>query len=249
MQETQKFLKEFFTCPICWDLLKNPVTTDCGHNHCMECLNKNQLLCALCRKITTRPTVNYGLKNALENLSNQLKTANSLSLSQGKTHFSSSKNNQNRENIMLSETKKKIDLKPTPASDRPSKYRVKRLFNEMIKLSTKDEVIPKNLELRSILKSEKATREYLDNMMKEWESDLRNSLSFENHNFNINNSADSTSTNSLSNLNINNTFESQIIDNYLLKEPCQLFNQINTNPISYCRESSNGLITKKMKKF
>ncbi|KAF4101619.1 E3 ubiquitin-protein ligase TRIM16-like isoform X1 [Onychostoma macrolepis] len=56
-----------FTCPVCLDLLKNPVTIPCGHNYCMTCISdcwnhqdqKTFYICPQCRqKFTPRPALN-----------------------------------------------------------------------------------------------------------------------------------------------------------------------------------------------
>ncbi|KAM8878120.1 E3 ubiquitin-protein ligase TRIM39-like [Spinachia spinachia] len=50
-----------FLCSICLDVFTDPVSTPCGHNFCMNCINEhwntsNQNLCPLCKKdFTTRP--------------------------------------------------------------------------------------------------------------------------------------------------------------------------------------------------
>ncbi|KAI7799679.1 tripartite motif-containing protein 16-like protein [Triplophysa rosa] len=63
--------QEQFSCPICMDLLRDPVTIPCGHNYCLDCIKrfweqKNQrkvCSCPECRQtFSPRPTLN---KNTL----------------------------------------------------------------------------------------------------------------------------------------------------------------------------------------
>ena len=58
--------EDSFTCSVCLDLLKDPVTIPCGHNFCMRCIEgcwdqedqRGVYSCSLCKHtFTPRPTL------------------------------------------------------------------------------------------------------------------------------------------------------------------------------------------------
>ncbi|XP_021079341.1 E3 ubiquitin-protein ligase TRIM31 [Mesocricetus auratus] len=54
-------LQEEVTCPICLEILQEPVTIDCGHNFCQECISQvgkttENLQCPLCKVTVSKNT-------------------------------------------------------------------------------------------------------------------------------------------------------------------------------------------------
>ncbi|XP_062864496.1 tripartite motif-containing protein 16-like [Trichomycterus rosablanca] len=79
MESRISVTQDEFSCSVCLETLKNPVTTHCGHSFCMVCINncwdqeddKGTYSCPQCRQtFTPRPEVskNIILANVVENL-------------------------------------------------------------------------------------------------------------------------------------------------------------------------------------
>jgi hypothetical protein len=109
------YLEYILTCPLCKTIMRDPVTTSCGHYLCHECLLSNQLKCAQCYTFLTKRdySANLKLKNDIDLL---LKAKIPITKSQiDYTPESEMKNNENIYNI-----------------DTTPKRNLKRKYNEMI---------------------------------------------------------------------------------------------------------------------
>ncbi|XP_004441832.1 PREDICTED: E3 ubiquitin-protein ligase TRIM31 [Ceratotherium simum simum] len=75
-QQITDKLKEEVICPICIDVLQDPVTIDCGHNFCLRCISQsgkasdNVLKCPFCNKLVRRDMFrpNWLLMNLVEKI-------------------------------------------------------------------------------------------------------------------------------------------------------------------------------------
>ncbi|XP_060926585.1 tripartite motif-containing protein 16-like [Limanda limanda] len=79
-QQENQLDRQILSCSICLDLLKDPVTTDCGHSYCRSCINthwdngeeRGSYSCPQCRQtFTTRPVL--GKNTMLADLVEELK--------------------------------------------------------------------------------------------------------------------------------------------------------------------------------
>lgn len=70
--ESQIKITQSIECPVCLDMLYSPVSTQCGHNFCLPCLEeviRNRFYhakCPICRDIL--PASGYRVNHMLENL-------------------------------------------------------------------------------------------------------------------------------------------------------------------------------------
>ncbi|XP_030635294.1 probable E3 ubiquitin-protein ligase TRIML1 [Chanos chanos] len=64
-------ISQHLKCSICQNLLKNPVTTTCGHTFCLTCLEPHPLICPVCKEhlqMQIKPSVNVILKTLVQEL-------------------------------------------------------------------------------------------------------------------------------------------------------------------------------------
>lgn len=68
-----KFSEDDFSCPVCFEIFKNPVLLQCGHSVCKLCLEqywetKGSKECPVCRKRSSlsQLPINFALRNLCE---------------------------------------------------------------------------------------------------------------------------------------------------------------------------------------
>jgi hypothetical protein len=145
-KKIKSLLEELFTCPICLDILKDPITTKCGHSFCIECVKKNKFECAVCRtKIEADFNINYVVKKAIDSLQNMSEEEfeNKYSGKEKHSFDYSATRIKNQEKMLQTEVKPKRTSfsreNNLPKSENVNIYRMKRLrsqidcFNEIDK--------------------------------------------------------------------------------------------------------------------
>jgi hypothetical protein len=113
-------LEELFTCPICYSVMNEPVTTICGHNFCQACINMSGNECPICRKKLSKYeiTPNYQIKDNIEKLKK---------LTQDSQHvYRSPPAKINKENSYYCNA-----MFNGNSNGSTSKYRVKRKFDQI----------------------------------------------------------------------------------------------------------------------
>jgi hypothetical protein len=114
MQNKNKLLEDLFSCPICYNVMTDPITTICGHNFCLNCITMNNYECAFCRKKLDKfqITPNYQIKENIEKIK----------------QFTEEKQSKPFQSPGLY---RKENYYNTPINGNPNRYRVKRKFEQI----------------------------------------------------------------------------------------------------------------------
>lgn len=80
-------MQEDVTCPICLEILQDPVTIDCGHNFCLKCINQigktsENILCPLCKCSVSKNT--FRPNKLLASLAEKIQTMDPADIQQEK---------------------------------------------------------------------------------------------------------------------------------------------------------------------
>jgi len=106
VEENKDIYENVYKCPICLNLLYNPISIPCGHSFCQECFNTYMSYsqeCPVCKEkyfLTNTPRVNLVLKETIESKYPDIVKKIKASKEQNSEH------KENSENSKLPETKK-----------------------------------------------------------------------------------------------------------------------------------------------
>lgn len=86
-QKLASQLQEDVTCPICMEILQDPVTIDCGHNFCLHCITQvgeisKNMKCPLCKCSVDKN--NFRPNKLLASLAEKIQTMNPADIQQEK---------------------------------------------------------------------------------------------------------------------------------------------------------------------